>query len=226
MSNVKINRATIDLVKQFEGLELKAYRDPIGVWTIGYGYSERASFGPGVKEGDVWTEGMAEDMLREGLQRYGDDVLKYCEYTPTENQFGAMTSLAYNIGVGAFAKSTCLKRFNARDIVGAAEALTWFNKAGGKKLNGLVRRRAAEKVLFLTDTAAEVTPQADPERSKTQSKTLRNVGVGLTGTGATLLSRFADSLGENAQLLLVGGIVVVALAFILISKDKVKEWNG
>ena len=222
---MKINRATLDLVKQFEGLELTAYYDPVGVLTIGYGFTNNAGFGPTIREGDVWTEGQAEDMLKEGLDRFGADVLKLLLYTPTPNQFGAMVSLAYNIGIGAFSKSTCLKRFNDGDVEGAAEALTWFKKAGGKVLNGLVRRRAAEKVLFLSDTKPKVTPRADPERSKAQSKTVRNVVAAGSGVASTA-GGFLGFLGENAQILAVGGLIVITLALLLIFKDKIVEWAG
>lgn len=156
---MKINKATVDLVKKFEGLKLKAYICPAGIVTIGYGYTNRAGFGPGVRMGDVWTEEMADEMLHEGLERFSRQMIPMFKRQPTENQFGAFVSLAYNIGIGAFSKSTALRRFNAGDIEGAAEALTWFNKAGGKVLRGLVRRREAEKALFLL---GDVSPAAQP----------------------------------------------------------------
>lgn len=163
---MKVNQATVDLVKEFEGKKLNAYLDPVNVVTIGYGYTNRAGFGPGVKMGDTWSEHMAEEMLAEGLDRFAAEIRPLFKRIPNENQFGAMVSLAYNIGTGAFARSTCLKRFNAGDVVGASEALTWFNKAGGKVLRGLERRREAEKALFLTPSKpfAEPTP-AKPAQS-------------------------------------------------------------
>lgn len=150
---MKINQATVDLVKEFEGKRLSAYRDPVGIVTIGYGYTNAAGFGPGVSMGDTWTEEQAEEMLAEGLERFGAQIEPLFTRAPNENQFGAFTSLSYNIGIGAFSTSTALKRFNAGDEAGAAEALTWFDKAGGKVLKGLVRRREAEKALFLTPAA-------------------------------------------------------------------------
>ncbi len=151
---MKINQAALDLVKKFEGKRLSAYRDPVGIVTIGYGYTNAAGFGPGVQMGDTWSEAMAEAMLVEGLERFGAQIEPLFTRQPNENQFGAFVSLAYNIGVGAFSTSTALKRFNAGDDAGAAEALTWFNKAGGVALRGLVRRREAEKALFLTPAAS------------------------------------------------------------------------
>ena len=88
-------------------------------------------------------------MLRQGLERFAAQIRPLFKRAPTENQFGAMVSHAYNIGVGAFSRSTCLRRFNDGDAEGAAEALTWFNKAGGRVLRGLTRRRDAERELFL-----------------------------------------------------------------------------
>lgn len=158
---MQITPAGVSLVKEFEGCELRAYRDPVGILTIGYGYTNNAGFGPGVRAGDVWTEEQAEAMLVEGLDRFGARIKPLLKREATPHQYSAMVSLAYNIGVGAFSKSTCLKRFNAGDIAGAAEALTWFNKAGGRVLRGLVRRREAERALFLTEEPYVAPPQPD-----------------------------------------------------------------
>lgn len=147
---MRINKATLDLVKEFEGLRLEAYRDPVGVWTIGYGHSERAGYGIRPRAGMVITEQQAEELLLEGLEHFAQKIRPLFSRKPNSNQFGAFLSLAYNVGAGAFANSTALKRFNAGDDVGAVEALQWFNKAGGKVLRGLVRRREAEAKLFLT----------------------------------------------------------------------------
>ena len=155
---MKINQATVDLVKHFEGKRLEAYHDPVGILTIGYGYTNNAGFGPGVEPGDKWSERMAEEMLRKGLEQFADEIRPLFKRIPNENQFGAFVSLAYNIGTGAFANSTALRRFNAGDVTGAAEALTWFNKAGGRVLRGLERRREAEKELFLKPTIEREEP--------------------------------------------------------------------
>jgi len=156
MTDWPISDDAIALVKEFEGKELRAYLDPVGVVTIGYGYTNRAGYGPGVKIGDVWTERQADEMLREGLTRFARQIHPGFKIKPNPDQFGAFVSLAYNIGPGAFLSSTALKRWNAGDVEGAAEALQWFNKAGGKVLRGLVRRREAEAALVL---------RADPPRA-------------------------------------------------------------
>ena len=147
---MKINKATIDLVKKWEGFEAMAYQDSVGVWTIGYGTTARAGLGIEPRAGMTITEAEAEKYLMKGLKKFAKVIEPLFARKPNENQFGAFLSLAYNIGPGAFAASTALKRFNDRNTLGAAEALTWFNKAGGKELRGLVRRREDEKKLFLT----------------------------------------------------------------------------
>lgn len=199
---MKLNQATVDLVKQFEGLELASYLDPVGVLTIGYGYTNRAGYGPGVKSGDVWTEDQAERMLIEGLEKFGQRIIPMFKRKPTSNQYGAMLSLAYNIGTGAFSKSTCLRRFNAGDFEGAAEALTWFSKAGGRKLRGLVRRREAERDLFLSDPATLTAARPDPERGPSKSRTILGAVTAGTGTtGATTLDVVKDVQSEVSGLM-------------------------
>lgn len=137
-----INRAGIDLVKQFEGLRLKAYRCPAGVLTIGYG-----STGSHVREGQIITEAQADALLRSDLRRFEDCVAKEAP-AATENQFSAMVALAFNIGTAAFRDSTVLRKHRAGDYAGAADAFAMWTKAGGRELAGLVRRRAAEAQLY------------------------------------------------------------------------------
>lgn len=222
-ATMEINDSTLNLVKEFEGLELAAYRDPVGVLTIGYGYTNRAGFGPGVKSGDVWTEETADEMLAEGLERFGARIKPLFKRTPTDNQFGAMVSLAYNIGTGAFSKSTCLRRFNAGDLEGAAEALQWFNKAGGRVLRGLTRRRTAEAELFLSGSIAEVptgTPRPDREKTATSSTTIQATLVAFLATlgqvmdGAkNTLDQITESFGVSAEIALAI-IASAALAWV------------
>ncbi len=221
-----INQDTLDLVKRFEGLRLTAYRCPAGVVTIGYGYTNRAGFGPGVKMGDVWSEAQADEMLDAGLSRCADQVLALLTRAPTDNQFGAMVSLAYNIGLGAFSKSTCLKRFNAGDIEGAAEALTWFNKAGGKVLRGLVRRREAEADLFLKDSSVVGAPLPVPDKERTsplQSTTLQ-ASVACVAAGAAKGVTAVSALDGTAQIIIAGLACIVVLGALWICRERLKRW--
>ena len=226
---MRTNQATVDLVKEFEGLELHAYRDPVGVVTIGYGYTNNAGFGPGVKMGDVWTEEQAENMLWKGLEVFANEIRPLLKREATENQFGAMLSLAYNIGTGAFSKSTCLKRFNAGDLEGAAEALTWFNKAGGKVLRGLVRRREAERALFLTDSPVSINEgsgvRPDAPKGKAESTTLWGAIVaGFSTVGAVFTA--IGELDPTAQALVIGFAGLVILALIWIARERIRKMSN
>lgn len=221
---MKVNQATLDLIKRFEGLRLTAYKDSVGVWTIGYGTTSRAGIGVEVTPGMEINEADAEAFLKMALEKFAAQIIPSFTRKPTENQFGAMLSLAYNIGPGAFKKSTCLKRFNAGDIEGAAEALTWFKKAGGKVLRGLVRRRAAERELFLSDDVTVIeTPRADPERGMAGSSTLQAAVAG--GGGAVTVGAGAiGSLDGTAQLIVIGGIVVVCLAILWMARERIQKF--
>lgn len=156
-----INSAALRLIKEFEGFEAEAYKDPVGIVTIGYGTTAAAGVGISPKPGDKITEAQATDYLKRAVDKFAAQILPKITRTPTGNQFGAMVSLAYNIGPGAFNKSTVLRRFNAGDIQGAADAFLMWNKAGGKVLAGLTRRRKAERELFLTPDHVKETPKIE-----------------------------------------------------------------
>ncbi|WP_347252921.1 lysozyme [Leminorella grimontii] len=134
----------IDLIKTFEGCELKAYLCPAGVWTIGYGHTK------GVKRGDEITATQAECYLRGDLVSFEADVNRLVRVPLTQGQFDALVSFAYNCGSRALSTSTLLRKLNARDYSSAADEFSRWNKAGGKELPGLTRRRAAERDLFLS----------------------------------------------------------------------------
>lgn len=146
---MKISERGVELIKQFEGRELEAYQDIAGVWTIGYGHT-----GPDVKPGMRISESEAEALLKKDLKPREDAVAKLASVPLNQNEFDALVSFIYNVGAGAFQNSTARKRLNRGDRLGAADALTWWNKAtvGGvlREVLGLTRRRAAEKALFLT----------------------------------------------------------------------------
>lgn len=145
------NRATVDLIKVFEGLRLEAYLDAADppVWTIGYGTTAAAGVGVVPKAGMYITQAEAEMYLRRGVEKFAAQIAPMITRPINENEFGAFVSLAYNIGPGAFRSSSALRRFNEGDRAAAADAILLWNKAGGRVLNGLVRRRAAERDLFL-----------------------------------------------------------------------------
>lgn len=144
---MKLSQRGIDLIKQFEGYSSKAYPDPAtggAPWTIGYGTTK------GVKPGMVITAQQAEKMLRDDVAKFESGVSSLISSPTTQGQFDAMVSLAYNIGLGNFGKSTLLKKHNARCYTCAADQFRVWNRANGKVMNGLTKRRAAERQVYMS----------------------------------------------------------------------------
>lgn len=137
----------IALIKRFEGLRCAAYRCSAGVWTIGYGHTSMAG-PPAVVPGMVLSKEECEAILRRDVENFAKGVADLLEVNLTPNQFGALVSFAYNVGLGAFAKSSVLDRVNKRKFSEVPSRLALWNKAKGKVLTGLSRRRAAEGALF------------------------------------------------------------------------------
>jgi len=132
----------IDLIKHFEGCELEAYKCPAGVWTIGYGHIK------GVQEGDVITEQQAHDMLVEELDEYENYINTLVTVPLNQNQYDALVSWVYNLGSSNLNSSTLLKVLNTGNYAEVPEQIMRWNKAGGKVLEGLTRRRQEEANLF------------------------------------------------------------------------------
>ncbi|KAB7765388.1 lysozyme [Xanthomonas sp. LMG 12461] len=136
------------LVRKWEGCQLAAYPDPAtggAPWTIGWGAT-----GPGITKGTVWTQTQADQRLEQDVAKFVTGVSALLKRKPTDNQLGAMASLAYNIGLGNFGKSTLLRLFNAGDIDGAAKQFAVWRMANGKVMQGLINRRADERKVFET----------------------------------------------------------------------------
>ncbi len=210
---MKISERGVALLKSFEGLELEAYQDIAGIWTIGYGHT-----GPDVRQGQRISERDAEALLRRDLRSREDAVSRFVTVPLNQNEFDALVSFVYNVGAEAFRRSTVLRRLNRDARMSAADALTWWNKAtiGGvlREITGLTRRRAAEKALFVTPTTpplvrdpqalqqnSRVTPvEAAPRRnSVAESRTVQGATVaGGAGAAASTLGR--DTAEELDQI--------------------------
>lgn len=134
------------IIKRWEGCRLEAYPDP-GTggdpWTIGWG-----STGKGIHKGVVWTQQQADDRLLHDVDKFMEGVRAKVTAPVTPNQLGAMTSLAYNIGLMAFAGSTLLLKFNKGNTEGAALQFPNWNRAGGRVMRGLTNRRKYEQAIF------------------------------------------------------------------------------
>lgn len=157
----------VELIKEFEGCRLTAYKCPAGVWTIGYGHTGTVD-GKAVASGMTITAAKATELLKKDLAKFEAAVNSYVTAPITQNMFDALVSFAYNCGSGALKGSTLLKKLNTKDYDGAAAEFPKWNKAGGKVLKGLVRRRERERQLFLYK-AEEVT-QASPDGFKVGDK--------------------------------------------------------
>jgi lysozyme len=145
----KVSAAKI--IAKFEGLRLRAYKDSGGLWTIGYGNTINPETGLPIKQGDVITKAKALEWLKITTANVQGRVKALLKRPVTENQLAALTSLAYNIGLGAFGRSTLLRKLNAGENSSnvAAEFLRW-NKVQGKEVPGLTNRRKLEAELYLS----------------------------------------------------------------------------
>ncbi|EGK3605236.1 lysozyme [Escherichia coli] len=139
----------ISLIKQFEGCKLTAYQDSVGVWTIGYGWTQPVDGKP-IRAGMTIKQETAERLLKTGLVSYESDVSRLVKVSLTQGQFDALVSFTYNLGARSLSTSTLMRKLNAGDYAGAADEFLRWNKAGGKVMNGLTRRREAERALFLS----------------------------------------------------------------------------
>lgn len=164
---MRTTKEVVDLIKVSEGFMPKAYIDPVGVWTIGYGTTAEAGIGIVPKAGMVVTEWQASQYLEKVIEKVEADINRYVKVPLTDNQFSALVSFVYNVGIGNFASSTLLRKLNSRDYLGAANELLRWNKGTvrGQKvvLPGLVTRRAKEREVFLKgDKYVASLPQPKP----------------------------------------------------------------
>lgn len=139
---MRTGRDGVELIRHFEGCRFDAYLCPAGVWTIGYGHTAD------VKEGDSIDQEAAEAFLIEDLETFEQAVTRLVEVPLTQQQFDALVSWTFNLGAGNLAESTLLKKLNNYQYAEVPEQMMRWVRAGGKVLEGLVRRRAAEAALF------------------------------------------------------------------------------
>lgn len=141
-----VNQIAVDFIKRHEGCRLKAYKDSVGVWTIGYGAT-----GADIKEGLVWTQEQAEERLQSDIAKFKKELDRLVTNL-SEKQEAALLSFIFNLGASALASSTLLVKLSQGDKLGAAKEFHRWSHAGGKELKGLLLRRMREAVLFLEGT--------------------------------------------------------------------------
>lgn len=148
IDEMHVSPSGVDLICNFEGLRLKAYDDGVGVWTIGFGTTKYPN-GIRVKKGDTCTLDQAKAYMQNDLKSFEQTVNNTVKVPLNQNQFDALVSLAYNIGSTAFKNSTLVRQLNEGNYKAAANQFNVWVNAGGKRMQGLVNRRAAERTLFL-----------------------------------------------------------------------------
>lgn len=141
---MKISDSGISLIKAFEGCRLQSYQDVVGIWTIGVGHVD-----PSIGPNQTITQEQADAILRADLSKFESGVSKLLKISVSQDQFDALVCFSFNVGLKALADSTLLKLLNSGDFIGASAQFERWDKAGGKPVPGLTRRRLAEKSLFL-----------------------------------------------------------------------------
>ena len=139
---MKCSQEGLALIKKFEGCRLESYRCSANVLTIGYGHTS------GVKETDTITQDEADKLLQEDVEQFEKYVDDNVTVELGQSQFDALVAWTFNLGVGNLRESTMLKKLNSEDYASVPSEMKRWNKAGGKTLDGLIRRRKAESLLF------------------------------------------------------------------------------
>lgn len=153
--HLSVSERGLEIIKEFEGLYLSAYLDPVGVWTIGYGHTL------GVYPGMTITAQEADKLLRQDVAGHVQGIYNSVRVPLNQNQFDALASFVFNLGANILSNSTLLEYINSKQWYAAAEEMKLYNKGGGMVLEGLVRRRNMEAELFLSGLD-DVTPVPQP----------------------------------------------------------------
>lgn len=213
----------LSVIKEFEGLRLSAYRCPARILTIGYGHTSAAG-DPKVTSGLVISRDDAERILRNDLKQYEDAVSKAVKAKITQSQFDALVCFTYNVGAGALAKSTLIKKINAERLDEVpAEFMKW-TRGGGKELPGLVRRRRAEVKLWrgLTDddtvpiSETRFTPDAPrPKKTIIQSKEANGAAIAGGAGAIAVIQELAPIIRDGGNLLSSLSPTMIALIVVV-----------
>jgi lysozyme len=229
-----LTKEGLNLIKEFEGFRAKAYKCPAGVLTIFYGHTSMAG-PPKVTPGMTGTKAEGERVLLNDLKVYEAGVRSAINVDLTPNQYSACVSLCYNIGVGAFKRSSVARFCNKRQWRNAADAFALWNKAGGKVLPGLTRRRAAEAALFSKNGTAREPVRIVPDepKGKPMAMSTTNIAAGVTATaGVTAAAKDivdnTSSIFSGSNMLIMFLIVVILAGSAWIIRErwlKSRDWD-
>ncbi|WP_273760101.1 lysozyme [Bartonella sp. ML70XJBT.G] len=215
----RISQEGLELIKQWEGLRLEAYKDTACIWTIGYGHTSHAGK-PLVHKGMRITKEQAEEILCEDLKQFEKSVDQSVTVTLTDSQFAALVSFCYNVGTKAFCQSTLLKKLNQGDYESVPVELQKWNKVGGKRLKGLANRRAAESGLWAKGSYVCSNYQTVETKNRAglfQLEALAPIIGSCSGFGGLLVGN------GPVQWALAGIMVLAALTGVVIVAKRFKE---
>lgn len=147
---MKVSDDCIKMIKHHEGVRLKPYQDPIGLWTVGVGHLIGNGKTLPIEWFRTFTMDEVDELLKKDLQRFERGVLRLCPNNLTQPRFDALVSFAFNVGLGNLQASTLRQKHNRNDVFGAAKEFLRWNKAGGKVFRGLTIRRQDESNLYLS----------------------------------------------------------------------------
>lgn len=205
-----INIEGLEHIKRWEGCELRAYRDVAGVLTIGYGHTSAAGEPPVVPGMEISQED-ATEILRRDLEKFEQAVERNVKVPLNPNQFAALVSFTYNVGEGNLQRSTLLKKLNARDYDAVPGEMAKWIKAGGRRVQGLVNRRAAEAGLW-SKGAFVASQNVQPDGGKS-NPILKPEVIGAAGSvGSAIVA------GQTS------GPIQWAFAFVLVVAALVGGW--
>jgi len=211
---MRIPTTALDLIKRHEGLRLTSYRCSAGVWTIGYGHTSAAGE-PKVEPGMTITKAEANRIFDKDIQNFAVGVERAINVPLSPAQFGACVSLAFNIGLGAFKKSSVLRFINKNQMTNASDAFLLWNKAGGKVLKGLVRRRAEEAEMFSSANNSDDRVPDEP-KGKPMAMSTTNIAAGATAAaGVTAATR--EVVENTSTIFSSSGMITVFLAVVVIA---------
>ena len=184
---MRMTEEGLALIRSFEGFRGEAYRDAVGVWTIGFGHTSMAG-PPEVTPALRITREEANAILARDVEKFAGGVREAVKVPLNDAQFSALVSFAYNVGLGALRGSSVLKAVNARDFAEVPRCLNLWVKARGRTLPGLVKRRAVEGALFARDVSTPVAPPTSPTNNNTLWRVL-----------AAMLSAFLEYLRKTKK---------------------------
>lgn len=216
---MKVTTEGLALIREFEGFRAAAYRDATGVWTIGYGHTSRAGLPP-VTRGMIISRDEAERILAADVAQFAQGVRSRLTRPLNDQQFSALVSFAYNVGLGNFEKSSVRLAANAGDDARVQRRLALWVKAGGRTLPGLVRRRAAEAALYGGAAPEQGGATLDVPRGKplVASKTAWAAIAGFV----LLLAQWFGLLSLNGA----SGLLAAAFAMVLRERLRMSQQDG